>query len=58
MDPRGPKEGNSHTLRGGPHLEYREVRCRAAYRWPQTGRRLNVGFRVACEMPPMGSNGK
>jgi formylglycine-generating enzyme required for sulfatase activity/serine/threonine protein kinase len=47
-DPRGPKVGNAHTLRGGPHLGYGEVRCRAAYRWPNSGGRLNVGFRVVC----------
>jgi len=51
-DPRGPKSGSSHVMRGGS-WNLNPCYCRSAYRggFNPERRYLNYGFRVVCELP-------
>jgi formylglycine-generating enzyme required for sulfatase activity len=52
-DPRGPSQGTERVIRGGAYNEYlQNVRC--AYRTGKepTKTQANLGFRIACDVPP------
>lgn len=46
VDPRGPKDGNEHVLRGGAWGSH-PVQCSSGYRSATTGASNSLGFRVA-----------
>ena len=52
VDPRGPKSGLPHVMRGGS-WNLNPCYCRSAYRggFNPERRYLNYGFRVVCEVP-------